>query len=98
MLAWVDHLNASTDPGLEPQAYLSTLNRIFKLVALRAFPEKSCAMMSGPEWAAFVMEKMAGTPAVESLEILAFGPYEPSPSFDAKTIAELSRTWIKRYG
>jgi hypothetical protein len=98
MLAWVDHLNAHTDPGVEPQAYLSTLNRIFKLVALRAFPDRHCAMMAGPEWASFVMHKMEGAPSVESLEVLAFGPYDPSPSFDAGTLSELSRTWIKRYG
>ena len=28
MLAWVEHLNTATDAQREPQAYLSTLNRI----------------------------------------------------------------------
>lgn len=98
MLAWVDHLNDSIDPEREPQAYLSTLNRIFKLVALRAFPEQQCAVLAGSDWTAFLVDKMKDSPSVESLHVLASGPYDPSPQFDAGTIAELSRTWIKQYG
>ena len=98
MLAWVDHLNATIDPGREPQAYLSTVNRIFKLVALRAFPAQQCAVMAGSEWAAFLMDKLKNSPSVESLHVLASGPYDPAPQFDAGTISELSRAWIKQYG
>lgn len=98
MLAWVDHLNATIDPGREPQAYLSTINRIFKLVALRAFPEQQCAVMAGSEWSAFLMDKMQKAPSVESLNALASGPYDPAPKFDAEKISELSRAWIKLYG
>ena len=98
MLAWIDNLNASTDPATDPQGYLSTLNRIFKLVALRAFPEHPCAMMAGPEWTNFLMERMDGEASVDALQVLAFGPYDPSPMFDPVTMSELSRAWIKRYG
>lgn len=98
MLGWVDHLNATIDPGRDPQAYLSTLNRIFKLVALRAFPERQCAGMAGPEWSAFLMDKMKKSPSVEALNVLASGPYDPAPQFDAGIISELSRAWIKQYG
>ena len=98
MLAWVDHLNASIDPLKQPQAYLATVNRIFKLVALRAFPEEQCAVMAGKEWVEFLTDKMHKTPSVDSLEVLASGPYDPAPGFDADTISGLSRIWIKQHG
>jgi hypothetical protein len=98
MLAWVDHLNASIDPNRQPQAYLSTLNRIFKLVALRAFPEHHCAAMSGPEWSGFLLDKMKHSSSAESLNVLAMGPYDPAPEFDPELISELSRSWIKQHG
>jgi hypothetical protein len=98
MLAWVDHLNATVDPVRQPQAYLSTLNRIFKLVALRAFPEQHCAVMAGREWSGFLTEKMKKIASAESLEILASGPYDPAPQFDPELISELTRIWIKQHG
>ncbi len=98
MLGWVDHLDASIDPGREPQAYLSTLNRIFKLVALRAFPDRHCAAMAGGDWAEFVVEKMRDSESADALDILATGPYDPRPQFDPAVMSELTRDWIRRYG
>jgi hypothetical protein len=98
MLAWVDHLNATTDPGLHPQDYLATINRIFKLVALRAFPEQQCAVMAGEQWSEFLISKMADEPTADALRVLARGPYDPAPAFDAGVISKLSRVWIKQHG
>jgi hypothetical protein len=98
MLAWVDHLNATTDPQRDPQAYLGAINRIFKVVALRAFPGQPCAVMAGKHWSDFLIGKMAGEPSAASLEVLASGPYDPAPVFDAAIISELSRKWIKKHG
>jgi hypothetical protein len=98
MLGWVDHLNANIDPRRNPQAYLSTLNRIFKLVALRAFPDQPCAALNGQEWVDFLIEKMHGSPAAESLKVLASGPYDPSPKFDHELLSGLTRRWIRQYG
>lgn len=98
MLAWIDHLNTSTDAQREPQAYLSTLNRIFKLVALRAFPERRCAVMAGQEWVEFLSSQMGDDSAAESLGVLAVGPYDPAPQFDAETLCELTRQWIRKHG
>ena len=98
MLGWVDHLNANVDPQRDPQAYLSTLNRIFKLVALRAFPDQHCAALNGQDWADFLLEKMKKQQASESLNVLASGPYDPAPGFDPETLSELSRYWIKKHG
>lgn len=98
MLAWIDHLNAHIDPRRDPQAYLATLNRIFKLVALRAFPERQCAVMNGQAWTGFLMEKMRQFQSAESLMVLASGPYDPAPLFDPELLCGLTRAWIRRYG
>jgi hypothetical protein len=98
MLAWVDHLNATIDPQRDPQGYLGTLNRIFKLVALRAFPGQHCAALTGEDWAVFLMDKMNKAPSVVSLSVLAVGPYDPAPKFDSQDMSGLARFWIKRHG
>ena len=98
MLAWIDQLNANIDPRRDPQAYLATLNRIFKLVALRAFPERQCASLNGQAWTDFLIEKMHKSPSAESLMVLASGPYDPSPLFDAEKLSGLTRSWIRQYG
>ena len=98
MLGWVDHLNANIDPNREPQVYLSTLNRIFKLVALRAFSGDHCAVLAGQTWADFLIEKMKGSSSTESLNVLASGPYDPAPQFDPEIMSELTRYWIRQHG
>jgi len=98
MLGWIDHLNATIDPQLQPQAYLATLNRIFKLVALRAYPERHCAALAGPDWVDFLTEKMTKLPSADSLIVLESGPYDPAPRFDPQVMSELTRHWIKQHG
>ena len=98
MQGWVDHLNATIDPKREPQAYLSTLNRIFKLVALRAFPTHKCAVLAGQEWVDFLAGQIKNSDPAASLDVLASGPYDPAPQFDPGTMSELTRDWIRRYG
>ena len=98
MLGWVDHLNANIDPQRDPQAYLSTLNRIFKLVALRAFPDQHCAVLHGQEWVDFLIEETKNMQSAESLRVLATGPYDPAPKFDPDQLSELGRYWIRQHG
>jgi len=98
MLAWIDHLNTHVDPRLDPHTYLATLNRIFKLVALRAFPDRQCASLSGQAWTDFLLEKMHQSPSAEALMVLASGPYDPRPVFDADKLSGLTRSWIRQYG
>ena len=98
MLGWVEHLNASIDPRRDPQAYLSTLNRIFKLVAMRAFPAQQCAALNGQDWVDFLIENMKKSSSAESLGVLANGPYDPAPEFDPELMSELTRYWIRQNG
>ena len=98
MLAWVDGLQAAMDAEHHPQAFLATLNQIFKIVALKAFPERRCAQLSGLEWVGFLREQMGDVAGTDGLVALATGPYEPAPGFDAVELCELTRTWIRRHG
>ena len=98
MLGWIDHLNANIDPQRLPQDYLATLNRIFKLVALRAFPDQHCAALAGQDWVEFLTGKMSKSASLESLQVLASGPYDPAPQFDPLVISGLARVWIKHHG
>ena len=98
MLAWVDHLNNTVDAEREPQVWLATLNRIFKLVALRAFPDQHCAVLAGQDWVDFLAVQIGDPNAMDSLTALASGPYDPAPRFDAEALSELTRFWIRRYG
>jgi hypothetical protein len=98
MLGWVDHLNATVDPHKDPYAYLSTLNRVFKVVALRAFPGQQVAVMAGPQWTEFLQQHASAKQSVEALAVLATGPYQPAPQFDSVAISELARAWIKQHG
>lgn len=98
MLGWVDHLNENINPQREPQAYLSTINRIFKLVALRAFPGQQCAALNGQDWVDFLTEKMSKFPTAQSLDVLASGPYDPAPDFNPEQLSELTRYWIRQHG
>jgi len=98
MLGWIDHLNATVDPQKDPQAYLSTLNRVFKVVALRAFHEQQCAGMAGEQWTDFLQQNLNAKQSGEALSVLASGPYHPVPQFDSAIVSELARAWIKQHG
>lgn len=94
----LDTLWARHDPGNRPHEYLAGLNRLFRAVALKAFPETGCARLQGVEWVAFLSGLMPGDTDPGALDALASGPYEPVPDFDAEALERLARTWVMRYG
>lgn len=99
--AWLrvlDELDDSRDPCVQPHEYLAALNRLFRAVALRAFPDTSCGRLQGEEWVAFIREKLPGARGGQSLDALAHGPYEPVPQFDAAALREQARAWVKLHG
>jgi len=98
MERWVDAVLASTDPQQAPQAFLAAINRVFKAVALAAFPGEHCAALQGPAWTGFLRERLAGEPGEDQLEVLADGPYRTRAEFDSETLERLARQWIRRHG
>jgi len=86
------------DPHADPGAYLAGLNRLFRAVALRAFPGSGCARLEGESWVAFLMGLLPEDEKTENLVVLARGPYQSSPEFDVKSLERLAELWVERYG
>lgn len=91
-------LELELDPAQRPHDYLAGLNRLFRAVALKAFPGTGCARLQGSEWVAFIRSLLPDGAAADSLDALASGPYEPAPQFDAAALREQARAWVRRYG
>jgi len=98
LLHFVEWIETSVDPQQAPGQFLSDLNRVFKLVALRAFPDSHCAHLAGREWVAFLQARFGQEGARDSLAALADGPYRPASSFDAEALLGLARQWVQQHG
>lgn len=99
--AWLKELgclSAAHDPGADPHGYLAAVNRLFRAVALRAFPGTECARLEGDGWVTFLSGLMPEGADTGALDVLARGPYEPKPEFDRLALERLATTWVKRYG
>jgi hypothetical protein len=99
--AWLhalDEIGQRWDPQHQPHDYLAALNRLFRAVALRAFPESGCARMQGEEWVAFIRRSLPDGADPQDLTALSHGPYQPLPRFDAPGLQEQARNWVKHYG
>jgi hypothetical protein len=99
--AWLkalEELNADHEPSQSPRDYLAAMNRLFRAVAVKAFPGTACARLQGKEWVAFITSLMPEGSANDCLGALNSGPYEPTPSFDAGMLNERARTWVRLYG
>jgi hypothetical protein len=94
----LDELEREWPPVERAHDYLAALNRLFRAVALKAFPGTGCARLQGQEWVAFIRSLLPEGPGADSLAALARGPYEPAPGFDAPALREQARAWVRRYG
>jgi len=99
--AWLrelEKLNREHDSSQNPQEFLASLNRLFRAVALKAFPGTACARLQGEQWVAFITSLMPEQSGGSHLDALATGPYEPVPRFEAAALNESAREWVKLYG
>ena len=99
--AWLKELGGLSgihDPATDPHGYLASVNRLFRAVALRAFPGTECARLEGEHWVAFISGLMPEGTDSTALAVLARGPYEPQPDFDRPALEKLAMTWVRRYG
>lgn len=94
----LDALERESNPAERPHDYLAGLNRLFRAVAVKAFPGTGCARLQGSAWVAFIRSLLPEDPAADSLEALASGPYEPAPRFNAAALREQAHAWVRRYG
>jgi hypothetical protein len=98
LMAALKHIQDSYDPATQPNEYLSQLNRLFRVVALKAFPGTASTRLQGPAWVGFLRSLLPEGQGSENLSALETGPYEPAPAFDAEGLSALAREWVKRYG
>ena len=98
LIRFIDQVEKDFDSVTAPQQYLSSLNRVFKIVAMQAFPEQHCAFMQGREWAEFLQFNLTGAGPADELEALAEGPYQPVPAFHAQRLASMARQWVRQHG
>lgn len=98
LLNALDEIGKNIDPRENPHEYLARLNRLFRVVALRAFPGTACVRLQGVAWVTFIQSLLPEGAQVASLSALATGPYEPSPEFDATGLQRLAHTWVKKFG
>ncbi len=99
--AWMqrlDQLDASWNPAEQGREYLAELNRLFRAVALRAFPDQDCARFEGERWVDFIRARLPEAGSAAALGALANGPYQPVPRFDAEALRALARAWVSRHG
>ena len=98
LAGYVDAIETVIDPASAPQAFLSAINGIFKIVTIEAFPDANCAGMQGAEWVAFLQRNIVSDERAAQLQALAEGPYRPVTAFEPETLAGLARHWIRHHG
>ena len=98
LMAALNAIPGEFNPEENPHDYLAQLNKVFRVVALRAFSDTASARLQGEEWVSFIHSLLPDGADSGSLAALATGPYQPSPEFNADALHHLARTWIKRYG
>ena len=99
--AWLlelESIRQRFEPSDQPHVYLAAVNRLFRAVALRAFPDTACAKLEGQDWVAFLTGLMPESEAAEELTVLARGPYAPAPEFESESLQRLAAVWVERYG
>ena len=99
--AWLrelDSISQRFEPRQDPHEYLAAVNRLFRAVALRAFPGTACAKLEGESWVTFLTGLMPENEATDDLAVLARGPYAPAPEFDPHALQRLAAAWVERYG
>ena len=94
----LESLKLEFDPLENAHEYLASLNRLFRAVAMKAFPATACAHLQGDEWVRFIISLLPEKAETSSLSALSSGPYEPAPQFDARALEEHAANWVRRYG
>jgi hypothetical protein len=98
LLRQLEGLGAAFDPSMQPAAYLAAVNRLFRAIAVRAFPESQAIRLEGQSWVAFIRDRLPGDGDSDGLDALEAGPYQPIPEFDAVRLQAQARRWVASYG
>jgi hypothetical protein len=97
-LAVLDDIGDEQAAAAAPREWLDRISRLFRAVALRAFPAEQCARLEGSEWVTFIQSRLPAEAPMDALSALAAGPWQPAPEFDSGALREAARLWVKRHG
>jgi hypothetical protein len=98
LLAALEAETAQFPADTQPQAFLGAINCLLKVVAIRAFPGQQCAGLQGEAWARFLAEHAPPAADAGALAVLATGPYQPQPGFEAEAVKSAARHWLAAHG
>ncbi len=98
LLAALEHIQSQYPPATAASEYLAQMNRLFRVVAIRAFPGTASVRLQGAAWVDFLRSLLPESAASKSLAALESGPYQPAPGYDIAGLQAMAREWIKRYG
>jgi Domain of unknown function (DUF4381) len=83
--------------SLPPGALVAELSALLRRAALCAFPEQSCAGLSGEDWLRFLDRSLKEQPfATGAGRCLATGPYQRSVAIERAELLSLCRRWLRR--
>jgi len=98
LVSALENISQQWDPAADPHRFLAEMNKLFRVVALRAFPGTSAVRLQGADWVSYIESMLPDSASTTQLQALATGPYEPSPEFDQQGLVQLARLWVRRYG
>lgn len=83
--------------SLPPGALVAELSVLLRRAALCAFPEQSCAGLSGEDWLRFLDRPLKEQPfSAGAGRCLATGPYQRSVAIERTELLSLCRRWLRR--
>lgn len=93
-LLTLKHLLVSCDDDL---AYLQSVNRLLKQIAVTINPREDVSRLSGEQWLSYLDQNRKDKPFTEGVgQILANGPYQPATeALDRQQLQSLVMRWIK---
>lgn len=89
-------IRADYDRHGDPRRLLRDLSGCLRRVALTVAPRTEVAALTGRDWLAFLDRHVPGQPFQSGAgRVLAEGPYQPAPDFDAEVLLRLSEQVVE---
>jgi cbb3-type cytochrome oxidase subunit 3 len=83
--------------ALPPSALVAELSALLRRAALCAFPDESCAGLSGEEWLRFLDRSRQEQPFSTGVgRCLATGPYQREVEIERAELLRLCRCWLQK--
>ena len=95
-LAQLSALQSQHQQDQDLRRYLDQLNALLKSVALRAYPRRDVAALSGEQWLEFLNSSFSNSEPF-TLELVTAGYQSKPPAIDTEQSYRIARDWIRRH-